>query len=363
MDYSMPSSSSSLFNIPQLAEDGSNWVTYKHRMTIALGAHGLGEYVDGTVPIPTRYVADSAGILESTPGKPATADEIKENMKEVNEYTQKDSLVQQHIFSTITDRLMLQLGSTLTGAAMWAQVKKLHEGKSMLVKVDMRKRMLLTHCDEGADVRAHFGELNRICQIMAGMGEVMQDIDYGAIIMGSLPDSYRLIISSLEATAGYAQKVVTPQELIAAVTVEYEHQLIRNPQAAKRGGNAALTAGAQASARDKRSAAKDVTCYNCNRTGHFKSDCWAKGGGKEGQRPGGQGRRGGGNYTKPAANTAATAPPPPPVNFAFASAAAVPHARAQPQALVQRGAIIDSGATSHFCPDRARFITFTAISR
>jgi hypothetical protein len=43
----MPSSSSSLFNIPQLAEDGSNWVTYKHRMMIVLGTHGLGEYVDG----------------------------------------------------------------------------------------------------------------------------------------------------------------------------------------------------------------------------------------------------------------------------------------------------------------------------
>jgi hypothetical protein len=39
MDNSMPSSSSSLFNIPQLVEDGSNWVTYKHRMTIALGTH------------------------------------------------------------------------------------------------------------------------------------------------------------------------------------------------------------------------------------------------------------------------------------------------------------------------------------
>jgi hypothetical protein len=73
----MPSSSSSLFNIPQLAEDGSNWVTYKHRMTIALGARGLGEYVDGTVPIPTRYVADSAGILQSAPGKPATADKSR----------------------------------------------------------------------------------------------------------------------------------------------------------------------------------------------------------------------------------------------------------------------------------------------
>jgi hypothetical protein len=116
--------------------------------------------------------------------------EVKENRKEINEYTQKDSLVQQHIFSTITDRLMLQLGSQLTGAAMWTEVKKLHEGKSALVKVDMRKRMLLMRCKEGADVKVHFGELNWICQIMAGMGEVVQEVDYGAIIMGSLPDSY-----------------------------------------------------------------------------------------------------------------------------------------------------------------------------
>jgi hypothetical protein len=139
MDYSMPSSSSSLFNILQLAEDGSNWVTYKHHMTIALGTHGLGEYVDGMVPIPPHFVMDSMGVVKDVNGNMKTADEVKDNRKEVNEYAQKDSLVQQHIFSTITDRLMLQLGSQLTGATMWTEVKKLHEGKSALVKVDMCK--------------------------------------------------------------------------------------------------------------------------------------------------------------------------------------------------------------------------------
>jgi hypothetical protein len=271
--------------------------------------------------------------------------------KLLNEYTQKDSLVQQHIFSTITDRLMLQLGSQLTGAAMWTEMKKLHKGKSALVKADMCKRMLLTRCEEGADVKAHFGELNRIRQIMAGMGEVVQEVDYGTIIMGSLPDSYRSIISSLEAAAGYASKVVMPQELIAAVTVEYEHRLIRNPQTTRKGGNAALTAGSNAHT-GKRSMTKNITCYNCNKTGHFKSDCWAKGEGKEGQRPASQGRRGPANAAKPAANAAAVTPPPP-ANFAFASATSAPHR--------QRSAIIDSGATSHFCLDRAKFITFTVI--
>jgi hypothetical protein len=50
--------------------------------------------------------------------------------------------------------------------------------------------MLLAHCDEGGDVKAHFGELNRLRQIMAGMGTIVNDEDYTAIIMGLLPDTY-----------------------------------------------------------------------------------------------------------------------------------------------------------------------------
>jgi hypothetical protein len=79
-------------------------------------------------------------------------------------------------------------------------------------------------------------------------------------------------------------------------------------------------------------------------------DCWSKGGRKEGQRPTGQGQRNGG---KTAANTAAAATTLPPDNYAFATAVSIQ--------VGQGGTIIDSGATSHFCPDRAKFITFEAI--
>jgi hypothetical protein len=88
--------------------------------------------------------------------------------------------------------------------------------------------MLLAHCDEGRDVKVHFGELNRLHQIMAGMGMIIDDEDYAAIVMGSLPDTYRPIISALEATAGYLSKVVT-EELITTINVEYKHRLLHNP--------------------------------------------------------------------------------------------------------------------------------------
>jgi hypothetical protein len=34
----------------------------------------------------------------------------------------------------------------------------------------------------------------------------------------------------------------------------------------------------------------DLKCFNCNKKGHKKVDCWAEGGGKAGQGPRGQGK-------------------------------------------------------------------------
>jgi hypothetical protein len=88
----------------------------------------------------------------------AILEEVEDNKKEVAKYMQKDFFIQQHIPRTATDQMMLQISSQTTGATMWAEIKTLYEGKSALVKMDVRKRMLLAHCDEGRDVKAHCGE-------------------------------------------------------------------------------------------------------------------------------------------------------------------------------------------------------------
>ncbi|OAX40831.1 hypothetical protein K503DRAFT_686705, partial [Rhizopogon vinicolor AM-OR11-026] len=127
MDFTLPSSNSGLFNIPQLAEDGTNWITYKERMLTAIGARGLMRYADGRAVKPVPYKFDETKKEhQKTDGTVATETEVEELDKKIDEYYQKDSLVKQQIFSTITDRVLLRVQRLDGASAVWTEICKIH---------------------------------------------------------------------------------------------------------------------------------------------------------------------------------------------------------------------------------------------
>ncbi|OJA12498.1 hypothetical protein AZE42_13426 [Rhizopogon vesiculosus] len=160
MDTMLPSSNSSLFNVPQLVEDGTNWITYKERILTVIGARGLMWYVDGQATKPIPYALDAkTGKPVKPDGMPLTATEIEELDDKIDKFYQKDSLVKQQIFGTITDRLLLRVQKLKVSAKIWAEVCVIHEGKTELVQIDLRRRLQDMRCEEGGDVKAHFGKL------------------------------------------------------------------------------------------------------------------------------------------------------------------------------------------------------------
>lgn len=107
----------------------------------------------------------------------------------------------------------------------------------------------------------------------------------------------------------------------------------------------------------------DITCYNCGKVGHVKADCWAEGGDKAGQGPHQKStKKGSGKDAKKEESANATTTEKAEA-FAFsctsdftelASLLSVPKSRL--------GAIVDSGATRHFCPDKSKFSNFVPTS-
>jgi hypothetical protein len=135
------SSTSSLYNIPQLAEDGSNWIMYKERVYTAITARGLRKYVEGRAKLPAALPIDTTMNVPMMGTVPATDEEIEAHKDKIDEYHQKDSLVKQQLFSTITDRILLQVQRVGNSSEVWAAICKIHEGKSDLVQIDIRRRL------------------------------------------------------------------------------------------------------------------------------------------------------------------------------------------------------------------------------
>src|SRR5882762_10276429 len=359
LDNMLPASSSSLFNIPKLAEDGSNWITYKERMLTAIGALGLMRYIDGRVKQPIPFaMSPTTGELLKADGKPATDAEIEALDDKLDEFCQKNSMVKQHIFSTLSDRLVVRIKHLKSASMIWVEIRKLHEGKTELVQVDLRRRLQETRCEEGRDVRDHFTKLMTMREQLAGMGAAIDERDFYAIVLGSLPESYRPLLSAISATARITQKTLTTYELVNVITEEYEHRLLAGRGSSKKGANNSALSATTSTNNRRGANSKDVVCYNCERKGHKKPDCWRPGGGKEGQGPQQQNRNGAQSH-KPRANVATAAADT--TEYAFATSDMCGIANQLKIPVESRGAIIDSGASSHFCPDRSKFIDFTAI--
>jgi hypothetical protein len=103
----------------------------------------------------------------------------------------------------------------------------------------------------------------------------------------------------------------------------------------------------------------DAVCYNCDRKGHYKTECWRPGGGKEGQGPRQQKRKGE-RSQKQTANAAAESEAQD-NQYAFVTSDLATIAKDLNIPIEKRGAIVDLGAMSHFCPDWMRFLNFMSI--
>lgn len=120
------------------------------------------------------------------------------------------------------------------------------------------------------------------------MGQPLNESDFYAIILGSLPASYDPYISAINATSSVLEKTLSADDLMLTVTEEYERRNLKN-KSGKKEENAAFYSNESEKdgkgGSNSKSKKKNVECHNCHKKGHYKSECWAPGGGKEGEGP------------------------------------------------------------------------------
>jgi transposase InsO family protein len=288
--------------IPKLDVSGSNWVLYKERFFWALDARAILDHVDGTgtepvdpVPKASRdaiilSVAEKASDPTKAVKELSAAEKEKEKewKKELKEWKQNEAVAKQQIASSIPDSLFMKIRTKGSAYEIWKELENHFQNRSRMVSVDLRRRIQETRCAEKGDMLSHFANLRTMREDLAAMGQPLSENDFYAIILGSLPASYDPYISAVNATSSVLGKTISADELMLTVTEEYERRNLKY-KTGKKDDNAAFYSNdsekgekGDSSASSKK---KNVVCHNCHKKGHYKSECWAKGGGKEGQGP------------------------------------------------------------------------------
>src|ERR1700688_411057 len=119
---------------------------------------------------------------------------------------------------------------------------------------------------------------------LASMGHPPAEDDFYAIVIGSLPPSYDPFVSALNATSSVLGTFLSPDDLMHTITDEYDRRTLG--RTSKREENVAFYSNDDGGKGKKRR--PELKCFNCQKKGHKKFDCWAEGGGKAGQGPRGQ---------------------------------------------------------------------------
>ena len=217
---SMSNSATSQTSLPKLAADGSNWIVWKTRIQILIGAKKLAHVLTNSATPPTQ---------PNPLGDAATADQIatfSANSEKYQEYLQSDAEVKHLIVSTIPDSLLIKTINSPTASSLWKAICAEHETKTKRFAVEMLRNLQNQRCQETDDVRQHFTKMLKLREELAATGKVIDEIDFTSILTNSLPPSYDNVISAAYSAATAIDKDITTDKIIAVTQEEYSRRLI-----------------------------------------------------------------------------------------------------------------------------------------
>ena len=244
--------------LPKLATDGSNWVTYRDRMEWVIRTRQWTLHLTRTVlPVAYQQAGDIDGV---TP---------------LRRWDNEEGAAMRMIAASVPDHIFNRVKSHTTTRDIWEAIKGIYQTRSKMITVDLGKKLSSTKLEEDGDARAHLTKLSQLREELSAIGKTIDDEDFAEIILGSLPSSYESTINAINAAADTVAAAVTSDRVIRLVTDDYDRRVLKKGKP-KGGPEDAFAANGQKA---------KAECYNCKRIGHYKSDCWAPGGDKEGQRP------------------------------------------------------------------------------
>ena len=228
--------------------NGSNFPTWKIQCRMALLKQGIWKIVDGT---------------ELSP------DEI-EQPANYRKYCDRRDRALSTIVLAVDTSLLYLLGDPQDPVEVWKKLCDQFQKKTWANKLTLRRRLYSLKLKDGEAVQSHIKQIVEIFDELAVIGQPIEEEDRVVHILSSLPESFNMLVTALEASTEVPSLELVTERLL------HEERKLKEKSDPKNVSTElihdALFVGSQ------RSRSGGPICFYCGEKGHIKRFCeeWKK---------------------------------------------------------------------------------------
>ncbi len=159
------------------------------------------------------------------------------------------------IVLSVDPMILYLLGDPTDPVAVWGKLASQFQKKSWANKLHLRKKLYSLILKEGDSVQQHIRKLTEIFEELAVVGNPIEEEDKVVHLLASLPESYSMLVTALEANPEVPKMEVVTERLL------YEERKQKDKEGSAGPFKALIGSG------------KPVRYFHCNKMGHVKKNC------------------------------------------------------------------------------------------
>ena len=222
----------------------SNYATWKIQCRMALMKEGLWGIVNETeeVPIPDE-----------------------DDDEKIRRYILRQDRALGIIVLTVEPELLYLLGDPQDPCEVWEKLAQQFERKTWANKLALRRKLYGLKLKDKEPIQKHVKSMMEIFQQLSIVGDAIEEEDRVVHLLASLPPSYDMLVTALEASAEVPKLETVTERLL------HEERNMKEKSHSEKSNEPRALTGRHNSYNKKDMSQKQ--CYCCDKFGHIEKDC------------------------------------------------------------------------------------------
>ena len=169
------------------------------------------------------------------------------------------------IVLTVQPSLLYLIGDPEDPSEVWQKLESQFQKRTWANKLQLRRKLISLRLKEGDSVQEHIKAVTEIFDGLSVIGDPISDEDRVVHLLASLPESYNVLVTALEANE------VVPKMEVVTERLLHEERKLKERVGSERSREGAMTG-------KQRPKGKGPKCHHCGKFGHIRRNCneWVK---------------------------------------------------------------------------------------